>query len=69
MAKDDFDGLGGRYRRDKDGTRERIDFTEDHPDGNKARDAKGRPIAPQPHTASRRGEPPAKDTPAPKAKK
>jgi hypothetical protein len=36
---------GGSYTQQPDGTLQRVSYTEDHPEGNRPRDAEGRPLA------------------------
>lgn len=44
-TKDEFAGQGGSYRIGADGKRVRVEApTQDHPQGNRARDAQGRPL-------------------------
>ena len=55
---------GGRYSKEPDGTRRRVEGTEDHSDGNRARDAEGVPLDP----AAAARERPVKDPATPRAK-
>jgi hypothetical protein len=54
--KDPYAGQGGSYIV-KNGKRERVtDPTQDHPEGNCARDADGTPVPPAHHTAKAAGD-------------
>lgn len=43
---DKYEGMGGSYIMNKDGVRTLVERTEDHPEGNRPRDAQGRPLDP-----------------------
>ena len=64
MSKDEFSGQGGSYVIDKDGKRMRVETpTQDHPEGNRPRDAEGKPL----DFAAAAGAPPIPAAPAPEA--